>query len=52
MADCHADMMTAAGIVFERHDHSAGLFSPPPTVSPLINDPFASAPPETMEQCR
>jgi hypothetical protein len=45
-------MMTAASVVFERHDHSAGLFSPAPSMSPLMNDPFASAPPETMEQSR
>ena len=35
--------MTAAGIVFERHDQSAGLFPPEPTTLPPVNDPCTNA---------
>jgi hypothetical protein len=38
-----ADMMTAAGVVFERHEPSAALFSRPSTTSPLMNDPCTTA---------
>lgn len=39
-----ANMMTVAGIVFERHVRSAGVFPSKPTTSPLMNDPCTNAP--------
>lgn len=35
--------MPAAGVVFERHDQSTGLFPPNPTTSALLNDPCTNA---------
>ncbi|WP_436799542.1 hypothetical protein [Rhizobium oryzicola] len=38
-----ADTTTAAGVVFDRHDRSAGLFQPKPITSPPMKYPCANA---------